>query len=128
MASKMTEYMAGRQDGLILARNIVKERGLEGLDNEIQFRNASGIHSPLMKKDLEQATMKIKNMSVDTFLVLSVATLRDEFDFGAKRCNRFVERMNQKAECLVDDMATWQDFIDSIRDEMGIELRIRYND
>lgn len=37
--AKMNEYMAGREDGLNLALSIVKERGIEGLEEEIRFRN-----------------------------------------------------------------------------------------
>lgn len=126
--AKINEYMAGREDGLQLALTIVKERGIEGLEEEIRFRNITGIHTLLDKKSLETATRKIKEMTVDTFTVLSVATLRDEFDFGKKRCERFINRMNLKAECLLDDMVTWQDLIDNIEEEMGIKLRIRRND
>ncbi|MCB6414537.1 hypothetical protein LI221_05560 [Faecalimonas umbilicata] len=126
--AKTNEYMAGREDGLQLALRIVKEKGIEGLEEEIRFRNITGIHTLLDKKSLDTATKKIKEMTVDTFTVLSVATLRDEFDFGKKRCERFIDRMNLKAECLLDDMVTWQDFIDNIEEEMGIKLRIRRND
>ncbi len=126
--AKTNEYMAGREDGLQLALRIVKEKGIEGLEEEIRFRNITGIHTLLDKKSLDTATKKIKEMTIDTFTVLSVATLRDEFDFGKKRCERFIDRMNLKAECLLDDMVTWQDFIDNIEEEMGIKLRIRRND
>ncbi len=126
--AKTNEYMAGREDGLQLALRIVKEKGIEGLEEEIRFRNITGIHTLLDKKSLDTATKKIKEMTIDTFTVLSVATLRDEFDFGKKRCERFINRMNLKAECLLDDMVTWQDFIDNIEEEMGIKLRIRRND
>ena len=37
--AKMNEYRAGREDGLNLALSIVKERGIEGLEEEIRFRN-----------------------------------------------------------------------------------------
>lgn len=126
--AKLNDYIAGRNDGLHLALRIVKERGVEGLEEGIRFRNITGIHTQYAKKDLEKATMRIKEMTVDTFTVLSVATLRDEFDFGKKRCKRFIDRKNLKAECLLADMVTWQDFIDNIEEEMGIRLRIRRND
>lgn len=67
-------------------------------------------------------------MTLDTMLALSVATLHDEFDFGAKRCQCFMKRMNLKAECIVDDLATWDDFIEQIREELGIQIVIRRND
>lgn len=71
---------------------------------------------------------KIKEMTLDTMLTLSVATLHDEFDFGAKRCQRFIKRANLKAECIVDDLATWDDFIQQIKEELGIQITIRRND
>lgn len=120
--------MAGREDGLQLALSIVRERGIEGLEEEIRFRNITGIHTMLAKKDLDKATRKIKEMTMDTFVILSVATVRDEFGYGAKRLKRFLDRMELKAECLMDDMVSWQELIDSIKEETGIELRVRRND
>lgn len=126
--AKIDNYIAGREDGLQLALNIVKKKGAKGLEDEIRFRNATQIHTMLDRKSLEIATRKVKEMTMDTFTILCVATLRDEFDFGAKRCQRFIDRMNLKAECLMDDIVGWQDFIDNIDEEMGIKLRIRRND
>lgn len=125
---KVDDYSAGRADGLRMALDIVKQRGIEGLEDEIRFRNITGINVTLTRKELDKACVKIKNRTLDTILVISVATLHDEFGFGAKRCRRFIERLNLKAECLVDDMASWDDYIQSIRDELGIEMMIREND
>lgn len=128
MGKKINDYMAGREDGLLMALDIVKKGGVEALEEEIRFRNLSGIRMSLAKKDLEKATLKIKEQLLDTVTVLSVATLHDEYGFGAKRCKKFIERFNLKAECLVDDMASWDDYIQAIREELGIELTIRKNE
>lgn len=128
MAKKMSDYMAGREDGLLLATQIVKQGGIEALEKEIHFRNITGIHTALAQKDLEKASMKIKEMTIDTFTVLAVAAVRDEFDFGPKRCKRVLNNMNRKAECLMDDMVTWKEMTDTIREELGFELKIRMND
>ncbi|WPB28889.1 hypothetical protein [[Clostridium] scindens] len=125
---KIDDYMSGKEDGLLLAARIVEKDGLAGLEEEIRYRNITGIHTGLARKELEKATKRIKEMTLDTFTVLSVAVLRDEFEFGRKRISRFIERMNLKAECLVDDMVTWKDFTDDIRQDLGIDLRIRRND
>lgn len=82
--AKLNDYMSGRQDGLKLAAEIVKDGGLEALEKEIEFRNITGIHTGLMLKELEKATQKIKEMAIDTFTILSVATIRDEFGYGKK--------------------------------------------
>ena len=125
---KIDDYMSGKEDGLLLAARIVEKDGLAGLEEEIRYRNITGINTGLARKELEKATTRIKEMTLDTFTVLSVAVLRDEFEFGRKRISRFIERMNLKAECLVDDMVTWKDFTDDIRQDLGIDLRIRRND
>ena len=62
-----------------------------------------------------------------TVTILSVATLHDEFGFGTQRCDRFIKRFNKKAECIMDDMASWNDYIKTIKEELGIELGIREN-
>ena len=48
--SKMTDYQSGREDGLLLAEKIVKEGGLERLQEEIKYRGITGIHTQLAKK------------------------------------------------------------------------------
>lgn len=128
MAKKINDYMAGREDGLLMALDIAKNGGIEALEKEIRFRNVTGIRTALAKKDLDKATIKIKERLLDTVTVLSVATLHDEYGFGAKRCMRFIERFNLKAECLVDDMASWEDYIQAIQEELGIEMVIRKNE
>ena len=45
-----------------------------------------------------------------------------------KRCEQFMKRFNLKADCLMDDMCKWKDIIDTVKEEMGIDLTIRRND
>lgn len=126
--ARLNDYNSGRNDGLAMALTIVERDGVEALREEIKFRGVTGLHTGLAKKELNKASQKIKEMTLDTMVIMSVATLRDEFDFGAKRCQRFIDRMMVKAECLVDDIATWDDYIKMIKDELNITLDIRRND
>lgn len=125
--SNLKDYDRGRNDGLAMALRIAEEDGIEGLRKEIKFRGVTGIHTALAKKELDQASKQIKEMTLDTVIVLAVATLHDEFDFGQKRCQRFMDRLELKAGCLIDDLATWPDYIKAIKDEIGLELSIREN-
>ena len=125
--SNLKDYNRGRNDGLAMALRIVESDGIEGLRREIKFRGVTGIHTALAKKELDQASKQIKEMTLDTMIVLAVATLHDEFDFGQKRCQRFMDRLELKAGCLIDDLATWPDYIKAIKDEIGLELSIREN-
>lgn len=123
--SKMTDYQAGREDGLLLAERIVKEGGLERLQEEIKYRGITGVHTQLAKKEIEKASEVIKMTTIDTILLLALSTVRDEFDFGEKRMQRLINRMEKKATCLIGDMATWEDFRETIKEETGIEVNVR---
>lgn len=123
--SKMTDYQAGREDGLLLAERIVKEGGLERLQEEIKYRGITGVHTQLAKKEIKKASEVIKMTTIDTILLLALSTIRDEFGFGEKRMQRLINRMEQKATCLIGDMATWEDFRETIKEETGIEVNVR---
>lgn len=44
------------------------------------------------------------------------------------RGQRFVDRFNKKAECIMDDYATWEDQIQILKEECGLDFKIRRND
>lgn len=125
--NKMREYERGREDGLSLGLRIVREGGLEALENEIRFRNISGIHTSLAAKDLDKASEKIKEMTLDTFTIIGIAALHDAFGFGEKRCQRWMDKVMEGADYLVDGLATWKDYINSIKERLNLDLQIRWN-
>lgn len=125
---KMREYERGREDGLDLAYRIVQQGGIEALKKELKFRGVTGIKTSLAAKDLGKAGEAIKEMTLDTITILALAVLHDDFGFGEKRCQKFMDGMDRGAQFLVDDLATWPDYIESIKEQMGIDVTIRWND
>lgn len=125
--NKMREYERGREDGLSLALRIVRDGGQEALEKEIRFRNISGIHTSLAAKDLDKASEKIKEMTLDTFTIIGIAALHDAFGFGEKRCQRWIDKVMEGADYLVDGLATWEDYISSIKERLNLDLQIRWN-
>ena len=125
--NKMREYERGREDGLLLAHKIVKQGGLEALDKEIKFRGCTGIRTSLACKDLDKASEKIKEMTMDTFTIMGIAALHDEFGFGQKRCQKWMDKFAEGANYLEEGLATWQDYIQSIKEELNLTLEIRWN-
>lgn len=125
--SSLNKEMQARTEGMAYALRIAKEKGIEELEKEIRSRNLTGISLNLSRKDLNKASEKIKEITMDTFSILTVAVLHDEFGFGEKRCQRYLDRMDQKAECMVDDLCTWEDYIQTIKEELNIEMQIRWN-
>ena len=70
---------------------------------------------------------KLISASFSAFLLLGCMALRDEFDFGKKRVERFIKRYNLKTACLMDPEIsglTWKDLNQYLKEELGLDLRI----
>ena len=48
-------------------------------------------------------------------------------DFGQKRLDRFCERFNSKTEAICDGDIIWDDLIETLKEETGLEFAIREN-
>lgn len=79
------------------------------------------------QKQLDEAVYKIKLNTIDCILIMSCMVLRDEFDFGQKRLERFCERFNLKTDALCDEEIIWDDLIQTLKEETGLEFTIREN-
>lgn len=83
--SKLDKYMQGRTEGMELALRIAKDKGIEELEKEVRFRQSSGISLNVTRQELNAASNKIKDMTLDTFTLLSIACLCDLWGFGKKK-------------------------------------------
>lgn len=122
----MKDYAKGRDDGLNLAMRIIKEKGIEGLEKEIEDRKAFGVNTSYSMKELNAMTGTIKARTVSTVCALSIATLMDEFGMGKVRLDRFIHRFEGKAECVLGDFVTWQDIVDDVKERTGIDLELKF--
>lgn len=116
-----------RTDGMEYALRIVKEKGIEALEKEVKVRTWSGISLRITTEEINEASEKIKHMVLDTMTIMTVLTLHDEFGFGRKRIQQFLDRFTLKAECILEDYATWQDYQNIIQKELGFDLNLRWN-
>lgn len=125
---KWKDEEKARREGMSYALKIAREKGIEELEKDLKMRKVVDLPIPVSKKALEECINNIKNNTVDTFVILMIATLHDEFGFGEKRIQRAIDRFNFKAECLAEDYCSWDDYIQTIKDELGIICDIRKND
>lgn len=116
-----------RREGMSYALKIAKEKGIDELEKDLKKRMAFDIPVRLSAKTLEEFSERVKNNVVDTFVILTAVTLHDEFGFGQKRVQQFIDRFTFKADCLNGDFTTWQEQIDILKEEIGINLKIREN-
>ena len=117
-----------RREGMAYALRIAKEKGIDALEEDLKMRNAIGLPVGVDRKALNQFTENVKFNTVDTMVILMAVTLHDEFGFGEKRVQRAIDRFMFKANCLAEDYTTWQEQIEILKEELGIELSIRAND
>ena len=119
--------MQYRTDGMEYALRIVEKGGVEELRKEVRARMASGVSLRMTKEEIDEASLAIKQRCQDAVKIMAVLTLHDEFDFGPKRAWRFIDRFETKTDVLLEDYATWGDYQQIIKDEMGIDLELRWN-
>ncbi len=122
---KMHEY---RMSGARWMLDYIKEHGIEAAEKELKVRGAVFLPMEISTKQLDDMVDRVKMNTLDTVLILSAVTLRDAFDFGETRIQRFIDKFNEKTECLVDDYCTWEDNIKMLEEETGIHLGIRRNE
>ena len=121
---KQTEYVRGRADGLELALRIVKEGGVESLEEEIRFRGALGIHTSIARREFEVAAEEIKKLTIETMMVAWVSILHDEFGFGRIRCDRALESFRKLTGYLDRGWLYWMDLVAEIKQRLGVRLQL----
>lgn len=126
--AKINKEEQARREGMAYALRIAKEKGIDALEEDLKMRNAIGLPVGVDRKALNQFTENVKFNTVDTMVILMAVTLHDEFGFGEKRVQRAIDRFMFKANCLDEDYTTWQEQIEILKEELGIELSIRAND
>lgn len=122
MASKAKLMQDYRTDGMEYALRIVREKGVEELAREVKLRRGTGISLRMTQEEVDEAALEIKQRCLQTMTAVSILTLHDEFEFGRKRIDRFLKRFRTKAEVLLEHYATWDDYAQIIKDELGYDI------
>ena len=117
-----------RMEGMAQALRIAKTKGIDGLEADLKMRNITGLPCAVSRAAMDECIMNIKYNVVDTFTILVAYTLHEKFGFGKTRLNRFIHDFNFQAECFDEDYCTWEDQIEILRQECGLDLSIRKND
>ena len=116
-----------RMEGMAQALRFAKTKGIDGLEADLKMRNITGLPCAVSRAAMDECIMNIKYNVVDTFTILVAYTLHEKFGFGKTRLNRFIHDFNFQAECLDEDYCTWEDQIEILRQECGLDLSIRKN-
>lgn len=104
-----------------MALDIITKEGVAGLRKHVDMMTRTGINPPAITKDWNQEVIKARQLVQEAYTILVIETLHTELGFGEKRAHKFIDRLNLKAECLVDGLVSWQDYVDAMREELKLE-------
>lgn len=121
---KLSKEEAARYAGAQWALEMVKAKGAAEAEAELKRRGVMFCPIGVKESDLDKFVNYCKANTVRTVLALSALTLRDEFEFGAQRVKRYIDRFYNKVECMEQGLTNWDDTLQILNDEIGIELEV----
>lgn len=122
--AKWAELEQARRDGIGYALGIVREKGIEGLEEEIKFRNISRVSVAMSGKEYIELRENLGKKITQVVLTLAEITLRDEFGFGKARLEKFADRLNEKADCIAKGYTTVEEQLEILEKETGMLARV----
>lgn len=120
--AKLNDIQKYRNDGLALALKIVKEKGVQGLEEEIKFRNITGIHTHLSKSALERVEEEFKRQVIKYYQAASLYILKENYQFGKVKMKNYYRKFEDLCDSVIRDYLTLEDIANWLRDEYKINL------
>lgn len=112
-----------RREGMAYALRVAKERGVDGLEKELERRNATEVPIRISTSQLKEFSQLVKHNVIFYMGVLTKGVLADKFDFDADQLKIFDENLNFRADCLTEDYTTWKDQIDTLNEDFNLGIK-----
>lgn len=125
MAKSDKKLHEARMAGTKWIMDIVRTKGIEASEKELKTRCALFVPLEINQEQFDKSVLKIKYNTIDTSLIMACMVLHDEFGFGQSRLSRFCERFNIKTDAICDGDVIWDDYIQALKDETGLDFNIR---
>ena len=122
---KIDKEQKARMDGMAYALKIAKEKGIDGLENEIKARGILGVNLTVDSKTLRESYESMCTTLFQNMKTVFLQVLIKELGFGEKRLRRFKEAYDHKSMCLVSLDQYAEHFVTF--EDMAIDLKKRYN-
>lgn len=118
-----------RKEGMDFCIRFLENNGndVDALKKEIQRRGAYHIPCRVSKAEEEQFCKAVLANVLDTVLIMTIAVLHDEFDFGKKRIARFKKMFTRNQEWMEQGALTWTSMQENILKYLAIQTEIRWH-
>lgn len=111
-----------RYEGANWVLEKIERDGLEAVKEEMKYRNVRMFPLHVDMAEVHRFEQETKRRVLKTVSCMALMVLRDEFGFGHDRLEKYVKRFNVKTACLNEDLTTWPDFAQTLREEVGIDV------
>lgn len=125
---RLSKEEQARRVGMEYAYRLVKQGGIEALEARVGRNQKSFAPCTLSDADLKEFCNRTKKSVVSLMGAVICLVLRDEFEFGKKRMERFTKKFYSYCECIEGHWLSFEDCAQCIKDETGIDLEIYSND
>lgn len=96
MASKADETIKWRNEGMAYALKIVKECGVEKLEEQVRLRGLLKVSLKFTAEELDKTLHAIGDRVYNNILTMVYAVLHDDFGYGNTRLRRFKTNFDKK--------------------------------
>ena len=87
-----------------------------------KYYNNKKVSNPIVRNRREAD--QLINGAYKAFMLLGLMALRDEFDFGKVRMERFVDKMHDLLDSYNRGYISVLDLHDTIKEETGLDIKI----
>lgn len=112
-----------RREGMAYALRVAKEKGIEGLEEDLARRNISEVPIRITQPQITEYSQAVKHNVVFYMSVLTRGILADKFGFGKEQLEEFNHHINNRADCLTGDYTTWKDQIETLNGDFGLDIK-----
>ena len=122
--SRMSKEESARYEGASWCLEMIDRIGLEATKEEMRIRGVNHCPLQISKADVKRFEQAIKINIINTVVLMSSMVLRDEFEFTPEQIRDFTIRFNSKTDCLNDDLLTWDDMAETMKEETGLDFEL----
>lgn len=76
----------------------------------------------MKRKTVEDTVDRVSREAFQRMMVLSLLVLRDEWGFGSKRMERFIDQLSVLVDDVSEERLSMDDITATLEDELGIEF------
>ena len=122
--SRMSKEESARYEGANWCLEMIDRIGLEATKEEMRIRGVNHCPLQISKADVARFEHGIKINIINTIVLMSCMVLRDEFEFTPAQIDAFQIRFNNKTDCLNDELLTWDDMAETMKEETGLVFEL----